>query len=711
MSEFKFFVGRVDRWGDSMWALWGSLGICPPIDHIGLPQHTAEELHSISCLKVWGDVQKLHHSMAYLLVWVDDTSEAGTYGMAIVWISSLQARVFLMVEALEMLSSLTSEGSDWPYILIQLYESANHMPLPEDRHIYILPQEKAESPSGQISQLKICQLLSAGPSVVFPIELNGGNQLVTIDLPESLHTSSGVTTDEYPYIKVNIPMSILEEQDHASLPLGDKHNTPTITQPKAPWKARITLTAEVNNLIDQGMRDNYDQESEHSITVEVPATEVDASLPLKREMSVLTLDTSSQASAVEMEASMESNPIGVLLTAGAHSSHGGSPIGDLSKLQPDVHMAINSMFTAKRSSELKIQCTIWDFKASLHQSEAEAAATNEKAKVTHMRRDLRAKVKCAKAMMKAKYDYRMTIQKARVERCTELEESEATFSEALSKNVANLSLQCAMLCREHMENMRELETCALKVENKSCQDFLLAHQAVLHQAPQSLKEDLHSSYSLLLGPSSSSRQSITLTPTPKVGGQPLSTISLKPEPEWSPPPKRWHSSMEGQGDTSMDKDFPVPSQEESLDPKEGKTANWLTSMKSSCVDAFSWDSDPVKEARAHYFATHSWDWTHSNMEDLSDIFKGLTQEAGLLGESIFKIQQSWEGLEHLKQANYIFLVSTQGAKIPEGSFHQGISKGDGPGGDSWPWRPSGILLRYTYCPWCGKIQDRMRGLS
>ena len=54
-------------------------------------------------------------------------------------------------------------------------------------------------------------------------------------------------------------------------------------------------------------------------------------------------------------------------------------------------------------------------------------------------------MKCAKAVMKAKYDYRMAIQKARAERCTELKESEATYSEALSKNMANLSLQCAML--------------------------------------------------------------------------------------------------------------------------------------------------------------------------------------------------------------------------------------------------------------------------
>ena len=109
----------------------GQLRDLSPRDHIGLPHHTAEELHSISCLKVWGDAQKLHLGMAYLLVWVDDTSEAGNYGMAIVWINSCQARMVLMGEALEMLSSLTPKGSDWPYVLIQLYEGANHTPLPQ----------------------------------------------------------------------------------------------------------------------------------------------------------------------------------------------------------------------------------------------------------------------------------------------------------------------------------------------------------------------------------------------------------------------------------------------------------------------------------------------------------------------------------------------------------------------------------------------------
>ena len=236
MSEFEFFKERADRWGNSMKALWGSLEICPPTDHIGLPCHIAGELHSIGHLKVWGDAHKLHLGMAYLLVWVDDTSEVGNYGLAIVWIDSHQAKMVSMGEALESLSSLTPKGSDWPYALIQLYEGANHMPLPKDRHVCVLPQAEARSPSWQISQLKICQLLSDRPLVVFPTELNGGNQSVTIDLPKSLHTGSSITTDEYPYIEVIIPTLVPEEQGHANLPLGEKHDTATADQSKTPWK-------------------------------------------------------------------------------------------------------------------------------------------------------------------------------------------------------------------------------------------------------------------------------------------------------------------------------------------------------------------------------------------------------------------------------------------------------------------------------------------
>ena len=158
--------------------------------------------------------------------------------------------------------------------------------------------------------------------------------------------------------------------------------------------------------------------------------------------------------------------------------------------------------------------------------------------------------------------------------------------------------------------------------------------------------------------------------------------------------------MDAQGDMSLDEDFPTTLS----NSKKGKTANWLTSMKSSHADAFSWDSDPVKEARACYFTTHSWDWTHSNIENLLDIFKELTQEAGLLGESIFKLQWLWEGLEHLKQANYIFQSQPKGLK-----FLRVVSAKESPKemGLKSIHEPEALwhFARFTYCPWCGKYRQ------
>ena len=131
------------------------------------------------------------------------------------------------------------------------------------------------------------------------------------------------------------------------------------------------------------MTDNYDQELEHSAMAEVPSTGANTSSPLKREKPALLLDTHSQTSVAETETSVESSPASALPMAVAHSSHSSSPITHLSDLQWDVHLAINSMFTTKRSSDLEMQWAIRDFEASLCQREAEVTAANEKAMVAH----------------------------------------------------------------------------------------------------------------------------------------------------------------------------------------------------------------------------------------------------------------------------------------------------------------------------------------
>ena len=125
---------------------------------------------------------------------------------------------------------------------------------------------------------------------------NGGNQSVTIDLPGPLHSGSSVTTDEHPYIKIDIPSPTPEEQDHANLPLGRVHATLAVAMPKTPWKPRVTLTAEVGDLLTWGMTEDYDHELEHSAMAKELATETDTSPPLKMEVPALPLDTSSQVS-------------------------------------------------------------------------------------------------------------------------------------------------------------------------------------------------------------------------------------------------------------------------------------------------------------------------------------------------------------------------------------------------------------------------------
>ena len=314
---------------------------------------------------------------------------------------------------------------------------------------------------------------------------------MTIDLPELL--CSGITTHKHPPLQINILLPTSEEPEHTTPPLGRAHATPVDNTPKTLWKPRITLMAEVNDLINRGMTDNYNHKPEHSAMGEEAAAGADVFPPSKVEVSAPPLDTSSQASVEEMETSLESNPINVHSPMATGSNCSDSPMIDLMELQVDANLAANHMLSIKRSSDLERQQAIQDFEALLHQQEAEEATANERAKIVHSRKDLNAKVKCTKVVMKAKYDYRMALQEARMIRCSKLQESETAYSEALGENAAMRSTQCTTLCREHVRHMHELEEWALDAENKSCQDFLFTCQAILHHALQPLKENLYTS--------------------------------------------------------------------------------------------------------------------------------------------------------------------------------------------------------------------------
>ena len=154
------------------------------------------------------------------------------------------------------------------------------------------------------------------------------------------------------------------------------------------------------------------------------------------------------------------------------------------------------MLLVKRSSDLQRQQAIWEFEALLHQQKAKEATANEKVKIIHSRKNLNTKVGCTKAVMEAKYNYRMAIQEARTIRSNQLQESETAYLEALGENATARSTQSARLHREHVKCMEEQ---AIREESQSCHDFLSTCQAILLHALQPLKENLSTSYHILLG--------------------------------------------------------------------------------------------------------------------------------------------------------------------------------------------------------------------
>ena len=81
------------------------------------------------------------------------------------------------------------------------------------------------------------------------------------------------------------------------------------------------------------MVDYYTHESGHSASEKAAATEAVMSLSHKEEILALPIDTYSQASVEEGEASLESNPVNVSPTMAAYSSHSESPMADLTELQ------------------------------------------------------------------------------------------------------------------------------------------------------------------------------------------------------------------------------------------------------------------------------------------------------------------------------------------------------------------------------------------
>ena len=177
-----------------------------PLQQFYIPSITAAEQSSLTSLKAWGEKQKIHHDIAFLLILAEEEVTGDRkYGLLTIWVSPCQARVHSMEEAVRELTAWVSSGPDWPYTLVQLHEVTYHVPLPKEGHLGILPQGGAEMTAcRRISQLEVCQLLVSSLQVTYPVGLNGHEEPVITSLPESLANGISLTGGESVYLEIDI---------------------------------------------------------------------------------------------------------------------------------------------------------------------------------------------------------------------------------------------------------------------------------------------------------------------------------------------------------------------------------------------------------------------------------------------------------------------------------------------------------------------------
>ena len=111
MTDYAFFSLGSDRWGKDLTALWGHLTICPPLQQFHLPSVTQLQLSSLTSLKAWGEKQKAHQDITYLVVLAEEgPTQDRKYGLSTIWVNPCQARVCSMEEVVRELTAWVSSG-------------------------------------------------------------------------------------------------------------------------------------------------------------------------------------------------------------------------------------------------------------------------------------------------------------------------------------------------------------------------------------------------------------------------------------------------------------------------------------------------------------------------------------------------------------------------------------------------------------------------
>ena len=529
--------------------------------------------------------------------------------MSLVWVSPHQARIPTMEEVVEKLATYTSNSSNWPYVLVQLYEGSDHSP--RANTWASCPKERQRRPPGGGS----AKLISANsslpaPQVIYPSGLNGHDKPIITTLPEPLSSGKSIITNKHSYLEIDI--SFKRELDTKALLIGKASIILKTIPPKSSPEPKYSMAREVDNLLTPAMADTSSCKSKQSSPEKTATVAATMSPPHRLEVTTPQADMSSQDSIKEAEGSLEDIPTNISLIAAAYSSRSISPPVEPSELQANANRAIDNMLHLKGTLNIKRQRAIWELVVLVCQIEAQESASVIIAEAICSQVIFDAWMICSQSVLEAKTNCLAAVRETKTTMDHSIHQAEAACSKAIHKAAALKVSQSITFHKEHHKFIQDLEEHAIKDESQSCHDLLSACQATLSHNPQPLRGAMATSYHLLLG------QAPPLSPTiPPPKAHPAeeqpSTVTLPaPTPKQSPRPKRHHPSPQPMGS--------MPAAGGPPNPKKQETPPWFKFLKASWADAFLRDSDLVVESRLCFFSKNSYDFNQDGSHDLSEVF-------------------------------------------------------------------------------------------
>ena len=134
----------------------------------------------------WGDAEKPHQDMAFLLIVPSLAVRCKqVFRLAIMWMHPHQVHLPTLVDVMKKLLLLLDEGAHWPYAYIRMNDAMAHMLLSSVWHIGTMTGDlPSQNACGHLHQLCVQQLLQCRGWVVCLDGLNGELESLVFNFKE-----------------------------------------------------------------------------------------------------------------------------------------------------------------------------------------------------------------------------------------------------------------------------------------------------------------------------------------------------------------------------------------------------------------------------------------------------------------------------------------------------------------------------------------------